>query len=379
VPAAGQPPGLREFLSAYGDGLVGHSDLVALDRHDGAAFEIPGGASALLWSRQAQRDRALFHACYTTTATGGDLDRHVEAKYGGIERIRETLGQGSAVVARPTAAGGAGTLYAGTRIGVRIGPRRAVYAVAEDTPVAADVLGLRVAVEATVPGSGTSIDARGGIAFDDPIFDATFAIQSIACAEGTDEETSAAYISRARAAKQASRVGYRDRILKACQDAGAAEVVLLSATDFGAANDFGLSYVYVGDSAFSTSAALKKACFLALDPIRVGGCDLQVLGMQRQALTVSATVRFWDDPSRFNVAQIGTKIIRSIADQFGGDSSWWLFSLAGLEGLAQAQSPDIQSVAVTTDPAVPSVAFPSVLTRYTLGRAAIRLSFLGPA
>jgi hypothetical protein len=90
------------------------------DKRTGALYDICAGAGALLWRRQAERDRDEFARVYFDTARGDDLDERVERKLH-VERTLDTYGIGVATVSRSSAALGGGTIPEGTRIGVRGG------------------------------------------------------------------------------------------------------------------------------------------------------------------------------------------------------------------------------------------------------------------
>ena len=69
---------------------------------------------------------------------------------------------------------------------------------------------------------------------------------------------------------------------------GAAHIALFD-SNF-TATDAGLNHCYVAEEGFTTSRRLIRACTVALEGYRACGADLQVLGMQRASVDVSATV-----------------------------------------------------------------------------------------
>lgn len=379
MPAALPPLTLSALLTAHEQALHGLRS-PTLDTHRGSGYDLVGGASALLWTRQANRDRQLFRNAYTDSATGDDLSRHVEAKYGGLPRITATAGAGTLTLSRPAVAVADGTLYAGTRIELLTATAPVVYRIAADTTVLAADLAIAVPIEATREGTGSrATAAAAALRFSDSIFDATLTPVALVCADGTDEEPADVYVARARAAARAARVGYPGRIRWACLDAGAIEVVLLAADSLGSAADVGMSYVYVADAAFQTSAALRKACTLALDAVRVAGCDVQVLGMEQVAVSATVVVTLWDEVGAFDVLDLEQAIVAALVDDFARRQSFWAFRLDALAGVVQALSPAVQTATVTTAPTAPAVAFPATLPRYVLAPGGITLTITGPS
>lgn len=297
-----------------------------------------------------------------------------------MARIQATRGQGSLTLSRPAAAGADGTVYAGTRVELLTATAPVVYRVAADTTVLAADTDVAIPIEATRDGSGVKATADADrLRLADSLFDATLSPIALVCADGTDEEAADVYVARARAAAKAARVGYPERIRRACLDAGAGEVVLLAADALGPAADVGLSYVYVADAAFQTSAALRKACSIALDAVRVAGCDVQVLGMEQVAVAATVNVTLWDEVGAFDVLELEQAIVAAMVDDFARRQSFWAFRLDALAGVVQRLSPAVQTAAVATAPAPPIVAFPATLPRYVLAPSAITLTLAGPS
>jgi len=380
MPAAGKPPTLSDYLKAYqaavrGDGAGDSRE----DTRRGSGYDVVNGVSSLLWAKQSVRDRQLFRNSYTETARGQDLERHVEAKYGGIQRIQNTFGTGSLSLARPSA-GLAGTLYAGTRVEVLHGGVAGVYAVAADVDITADETTVDVAIRATVFGpDGAATATTTELRLADAIFDTTFVPAALTCGKGTLQESAISYIARARQAKADARVGYEASIIAACKAAGAVNVILLDAGAFGEDLDSGLSYVYVGDASYSTSPALIQACRTVLDAWTVAGCDVQVLGMQQATVSVSAAVVLWDSLDHFDLAALRTAIAAAVVDEFVGRRQWWTFRTDAIQGAVQRVHSAIQTATVTTSPSPPAAGFPDVLTRYVLSPTAVAMTFASAA
>src|SRR5580693_2526382 len=136
MPASEPLPTITDLLGVFGAGVVARTDPNA-DVRRGAVYDHFAGVGAILFSREAQRDRDLFRARYFDTADGADLTELVATRFG-LARILDTYGTGSAVLVRDSAAMGQGTVWEGTRILMSPpAPSAAAreYAVLEDTPV----------------------------------------------------------------------------------------------------------------------------------------------------------------------------------------------------------------------------------------------------
>ena len=367
-----------DFLRAYADAIRGeHGQRQNVRR--GSTIDLVGGSSALVWSALATRDRDLFRANLVDSATGEDLDRQVERRYS-VTRVRDTRGVGVGVFRRPTAAAGADTLDAGTRIRVTGPGLHEVYRVTADTYVGATALTVSVPVEATRPGPGVAVSAGGSaVILDDTIFDATLLPVSLVCADGTLEETPAAYVSRGRAAKRAARLGYRSTVERVCKEAGATVVVVLAPDAFGRADDQAITNVYVGDAAYSTTSALVDACYVACESARVDGCDLQVLPMEQVPIPLSVDVVLWDKPSRFDQMAIKRDIIDALVSAFAPRPDFYLIQYNALVGtVLSAAGGAAQQAYVSSTLVPPAGPFPLILPRYTLAGTAITLRLFGP-
>ncbi len=371
-------PGLPQFLAGYADAIRGERGQRQNVRR-GGTIDLVGGSSALLWAALAQRDKDLFRANIVDSATGEDLERQVQRRYG-VTRIPETRGTGTLVLTRVTTAGGSDTIDAGTRVRVTGAGIATVYRVTETTLCSAVDLVVPVPIEATRPGPGVAVSATAGaIAFDDSIFDPTLLPVSIVCADGTLEETPAVYVARARAAKRARRIGYRRAVEMACRAAGAANVVILAPDALGSENDQAITNVYVGDAAYATTSALIDDCYVAIDAVRVAGCDAQVLPMVIVPVDLVVVMTLWDAPSKFDLLAIRRDVVDALVSSFNTRADFWLFSVDSLAGVAFAAADGAAQEAVVFSSALPSAAsFPAALPRYTLSGTSIALTIQGP-
>jgi hypothetical protein len=350
---------------------VGTRDARA-DVRRGSVYDHFGGAGAILFSREASRDRDLFRAVYFDTAEGNDLTALSEQRLG-VDRILATHGTGTALLTRPTPAGGAGTIWEGTRILVAGGR---TYAAASDTPVDATTTAVTVLVRAADVGPGSAVNLSGSAIgrIDDPLWDPIWQLSAIRCEDGTALEAAADLRARARTARLAARKGYAEAIVSACVEQGAAHVALFDSDATG--TDAGLTYCYVAEEGFATSPRLLRACTAVLERHRVCGVDLQVFGMQRRSLGVSAVVALRDDPGRLPGADVALR--DALAASF--EPTRYDYAIDELVGVLSGASPDVQTVTMTAPTQGASILasgdMPAILTRYELGP--VTLQFMGP-
>lgn len=373
---------IDDLIRAYNAEISARSDGVG-DTRDGAIHNIAAGIGALTWSRQSARDRDVYRTIYFDTARGADLEGRIEA-FGGASRIQATRGAGAAEISRATTAGGAGTLWKGTRISVgRAGfdiPR--LYQVAADTVIGAATLGAWVPIEACDLGTGVEIDtgeSGGVLSWHDQVWDSTWQIASLRCANGTDRESDPAYLARYRAAKVDARRGYAQAIIDACKAVGAADVALFESDVI--APDTGLNRCFVGDTGGNATPDLLRACRLAVEGARVLGCDLTVFGMARSLVSIDLTIRLWSDPGNFAQGVLVEEAKQSVLRYFDTGAAPYVFRLDGLRAELTRAIPDMQSVAMTSGPT--DTVFANVLAGATLTRMhthadAIRITLEGP-
>jgi hypothetical protein len=378
VPASDALPTLRDLLRAAAAGIVGTREPRA-DVRRGAVYDHFAGAGAILFTREAARDRDLFRAVYLDTAEGDDLTRQVKARFG-IDRIVRSFGAGTALLTRATTTAGPGTVWAGTRILVFASansPGARSYAVSSDVVVGASTTAVTVPIRAADTGSGSAVNLSGpAIArIDDPLWDPTFAVAAIQCADGTSLEPAADIRARARAARLAARQGYAKAISDSCVAQGAVHVALFD-SNF-TATDSGLSHCYVADAGFTTPPRLVRACTAALESYRVCGADLQVLGMQRTSVDVAATVTLRDDPGRLPSSDVALR--QALAASF--EPTRFDYDLNELAGVLAGASADVQDVAFSAPSSGVSILvggqMPALLTRYELG--VVTLQYMGPS
>ncbi len=392
MPSAIPLPTTRELLDAYKGATQGERD-ETIDLHSGSGYDVHAGVGAMLWLREATRDRDIFRAVYVDTAEGDELDRII-LKRTGVARIQETHGAGVAELRRASAGGGAGTFWRGTRISLLSGglalPK--VYPVAADMPCGATALGATVPVQAFDGGAGHTADTIATpplvIRIEDELWDDSWQVTRLACGEGTDRESPTAYRERARQGRRDARPGYIKSITDACVKAGASHVALFP-SDFLATGplgsptgDYGISRCFVGDSGYSATQALINRCIVALESVRVCGADLPVFGMAPAAVGLTIGIRLWNDPGRFDVQAIKRAALAGATNYFGSRSNAFYFRASAIGGAIRALVRDTQDIEVTPSPAEPVLATlfaTAPLPRYYLNPSQVSITVSGPA
>lgn len=374
-------PSVPDLLDVFGAEV--RARRTEADVHRGAIYDVAAGMGALLWARMAGRDRDLFRVCYFDGATDGDLDARIAA-FDGPARVESTRGAGHAIIRRASTAAGAGTVWAGTRISVTgigtIRPR--IYVVSADTAVDA-VIAAAIPIEADEYGSGVGIDTAGlpspRMTFSDALWDTSWEVERVVCADGTDRESDPDYLARYRRDKINRRRGYATAITDACKAAGANQVALFE-SDFITPDD-GINRCFVGDAGFQSTTDLLRRCRVAVDSARVLGCDLTVFGMTRVLCSFDLTLHLWGDPGRYNQDAIRVEGAKAVLRYFDGTSNPYVYRFDGVRGELARCVPDLQSVVVNSGPADTTIS--SILASATLERlytqtGAIKIKIEGP-
>jgi hypothetical protein len=376
---------IGDFVAAFHRGVRAKRDKRA-DGHSGSAYDYVAGTTAMLLARESAYVRDLFQALYFGVADGDDLTALASAKFG-ITRITDGYGTGTTTLVRPNALGADGTIWAGTRVLVLgASPTPLVYAVAQDTPIAASATyAAGVPIRATKYGAGTAIDTTlGGVSLrlDDPLWDNTWAPTSLVCGDGTVFEQAPQFRARVLATLRASLVGYATGMANACIAAGAANVTIFGC-NFGGV-DLGGCAVYVGDASYNGSTALVQACTLALESWRMLGSDPLIGPMVSTALPITATVQLYDSPAKFDTGTLASSITSAIRRQFSASASYG-YDLDALFGAVVETTDAIQNVTFTTPSSSQGLLvgsppwFPQSLPRYFIPPSGIALAFVGPS
>lgn len=380
MPSAKPLPTIAEHITAFTGAVRGEKDNRA-DTRRGSMYDQIGGSNAILMSRQAQRDRDSFRAIFFDTADGKDLTDYAANVYKKT-RITDSYGTGTCVFSRTSASAGAGTIWRGTRVRITGALSDSkTYVVTENTTVGASALSVTVPIRASKYGSNHAVQNAAAIV-DDPLWDNSFSVVSLNCGEGTTFEQASVFRARVRREISEARKGGRKAIIKACQDAGASNVVVfesfwgLEANNYD--DDNGLNVIYVGDQGFSGSADLAKACHLAIERARVLGASMFVGGMTVERQAVDATVTLVESPSLVNLSSVRRFIVDSLVNYY--DENFFAPKVDGLR--AACLTDDLVQDADFTTPSVDVTltagAWPSTLTRYVLFPDDVKLTFLGP-
>lgn len=390
MPSQSPLPTVPELVRAFHNGVRAMRDKRE-DRHAGSIYDHMAGVSAILWSRQAQRDRDMFRSCYVDFASGHELTDRVSFEFR-VDRLLDTKGIGYAVLSRPNASAGADMVWTGTQIRVLAYGGTAVslaYEVTANTPVGATALEIKVPIRATVAGVGVAANVTLQDVplpvLDDPLKDPSWSVIQLTCADGTVYQKDSEYRAGARDAERKSRIGYKDSIIQACLDEGATYVAAFSSDYAGSQYDWGLNAVYVGDASFEGNATLIKRVTLKLEEVRVLGADVQVLPMSAGRLKINANVRLGVDPSAFDWIGTADDIKRAIAGSFQGASNGFTYRKDAIAGVAYQVSPRVigmDFITPTTDHQIlstgPVPSFPPSLVHFSVLPSDIILTPIPP-
>lgn len=386
MPSTFGEPTIQELLDAFRDGVRAQRDK-HVDAREGSQYQNLAGPAAILWSRASRRTTDLWRAVYLDSAESIDLTELLARRYA-FDRGADSYGVGQATLRRPTVIAAGGTIWKGTRLSLVSSSVHATrYVVHEDKVVGPADASVIVKIRAEHPGQGTAIAAVGGaVRVDDPLWDPTWEVDRLECADGTEFESAPAARARFRDTRLAGRAGFVEALVKACKDAGAANALLFASDYAGDGEDQGLNMAYVGDAGFQADAALVRSVTLALESWRVLGDNLQVRPLGRENLVVNARVHLWDSPTRVNQGEL-TRVLKGVLKgHFVGDTSGFSYQRDALAGSMMKASASVQFVefdAPSSDADVMSVVggrpnFPDTLTRYSLAADDITLALLPP-
>lgn len=395
MPSAQPLPSVADLLRAAGAEITLPTHNTNGDLHRGSNYDVLAGVGAVLFSREATRDRDLFRADYFDYAENTALDTILQQRFN-TTRVLDAPGTGVATFSRPTAGGGAGTLWGGTRFslvqqGVDV-PK--LYTIASDTPVGASTtLVPNVPIQSVKLGTGVAVASSSSYLFarfEDVTWDPTWTIQNVVCGDGTIRETDPIARARVRTARRNQRVGYVKAITDACVAAGAVNVALFASDYLG--TDFGLNRCYVGDAFYNATPTLLTACRIAVDSARVLGADMPVFGMSNTAITLNLTVRVWNDISKFDQAAVIDAATKSILNYFGARTNAFTWKQSAVRGAIMRVVTDVQSVdfsildslgnviaTSTSEPVLANLFNGATLARYYATASNITINLTGPA
>jgi hypothetical protein len=378
-------PTLRQYVAAFHRGVKARREERA-DGHSGSAYDYIAGTTAMLMARESAFIRDLFRADYFDLAEGQDLSNLIAGRFQ-IPRILDTYGVGTTALKRPTNAAGAGTIWKGTRILIQAPtPTGLVYQVAADTPVSAAALNVApVGITATTLGVGTAINTTQSgnpAAILDPLWDTSWQVVQVQCANGTVFEKAKDYRARTLALLAANQVGYSPGIAAACNAVGAVNVSVFG-TNFGG-QDLHACATYVGDAGFNGSPNLVALSTVALEAWRMLGPDMLIGAMVQTPLPIAATIQVYADPSTFDIPTLSFACIAALTQTFGVTGSYG-YDLDALFGSVVGLSTAIQDCDFTTPTSNQTLLvgnplwFPQSLPRYQIPPNGIQLTFVGPS
>jgi hypothetical protein len=383
VPAQEDLPTINELRDAY-NAEVGARRQYA-DRHAGSLHDHLGGPGALLFVRQSGRDRRMFRRNYFNTAEGDALDYYVDQRFGKSRR-QLTASSGTALLTRPTAAAGAGWIWRGTRVSVSRGGSEGIryYRVTADQYVTATAVQATVDVESEVAGAGYDVTEDLAVQFvGDPLWDTTWVVGELRTSGGTDRETADAFRARIRDEAWEERPGYPEAIVDACEAAGAYEVALFASDYLGAANDFGLNRVYVGDASYQTSEVLLRDCRLAMATAAIAGTNVQILAMVDTPLTFTIAITLWDTPDKIDQGQAKRLAQDAVLEYFRSLENPFVWRIAGVRAAVQRVVRGVQTITVASsspEPTLSTLFQTEPLPRYSvIGRSAVAVTLTGPS
>lgn len=409
MPSQEPLPSIPELLRAFESGLRGERN-ENRDARSGSLYNLLGGVGALVFYRLATRDRDTFRGLYFDFADGDGLSHIAEERFKDPV-ITAARGSGTVYLRRVSTSGGAGTFWKGTRITL-FGTTVALphtYLVSEDTLAGATDTYVPVSIVSEATGRGSAIDTLSVpkvlSRFDDPIWDNSWTVERLLCQEGTDQEKPEVSRARIRTNRFNRRVGYPKKITDACVAAGAVEVALFP-SDFLASNptsqietiggldqdgygDVGLNYIAVGDGSFQTSDALRRSCQLALKTWGVAGTAVQVVKMQPVVVTLTATVKLWDNIGRFATSVKQRDGKSAILNYFDTRQNPFYFRLAALRGSILRAVGDVQSIDLatsytvanvvhTTEPPLTGILKSFPVARYQVSSESVTVQVTGP-
>lgn len=359
---------IQDFIRVYNNAIRGVREKNA-DTRRGSELETLGGFTAVMWSRETQRDDDLFRDTRFADASGDELTQLVKLRYG-IDRILDTKGTGVVTVSRSS--GSPGTFWKGTRIRVFAGTGSVFYEIAADTAVTGNIA--NVPIEASATGLGFKADTQDA-EFYDPLWDNTWRVVHLTCSDGTVFETADQFRARVKDTLFKAQPGKRTSMIEACKSAGATEVILFE-SDYGGNNeDRGFNVCYVDNKINDVKLALEK--------VRVAGDNIQVLPLVHSTLAVEVNVYLNDSPILFDIQRMYRLVRDGIVQSVKNTFQYNRGNIAGNIYRAVPNTQEVEFVTPSSDVSVLSVVggllnFPDTLTRYTVNPTDVIVNFKSP-
>lgn len=365
MPSPSPLPTLSELLDAFHAETAMRRALRQLppaDTHEGSLYDHLAGPGALVLSRVAERDRHEFRSNYFATAEGDRLDEIVVQRYGRA-RILDTRGIGTARIRRPTAAGGVGTIFEGTRIFVSVGrgdPARYLRVRSDVTAGGSTTEIAELPVEAEIPGPDGAIEGEisdfAALRFDDPLWDNTWQVLSVRCEPGTLRERDPDYRAAVKQERKDRRPGIPLFIERTCRAAGAEIVALFAGNYLGDAADHGLNRVYVASASGDSTPELLESCRLAMPGAAMAGSSVQVLGMSTQDLQVDVSLKLRDEPDNLGVDAARAEATAAVLEYFRSAEHPYVWSFSGIRGAILRAVANLYEITITASLAEPVLA-----------------------
>jgi hypothetical protein len=222
--------------------------------------------------------------------------------------------------------------------------------------------------------------------FEDALWDNTWTVDALVCSAGTSYEKDDAYRARARQEEKDRRVGYPTAIMQAMKDAGASVVALfpsdyLGGFTLGLNPDCGLNRIYVGDDNYNASAALLRACRMAVRSVCVGGTGVQVLPMALTSLSATIELKFWTVPEQFDAISAKADAAAAVVEYFRTRENPFIWQSSGIRARLYNAVPNVQAITLTMSSPEPVLAtmFQTVpLPRYVLDASRVTVNLTGP-
>ncbi len=355
MPAKTAPPTIEDYRQAFRGGVLAKREDADLF-NSGSSYDVFGGWAAQGFYRLSVRARGNFRNIYFDSAEGEALSDRVAKLYPDVAPAEvESAGTGYVILARPTTTAGGDFIYEGTRISVSTPGGISYYLTSETLYVDPAALTIEIPLYAEQTGTGQSVDAQYAV-IESSVYDATFHVIRIVCADGTDGVKASEYRAQVRTEHIANRPGYIADIEEKLRAVGADQIEFFASDYFGESEDNGLNRIFVSDVSYSTSDALLLACRQALFDCVMWGAATQVLPLQRQSVKLTATVKLWAINSTRSRDGLAADIRDRLVEYISANPYTW--DLNSASGHARQTSNDIETLTVTANVTPPNKTAP---------------------
>lgn len=270
---------------------------------------ILSGAASMATSLDAYSNRR-FRATFLDGAEGEDLTERARDR--GVERVLGTQAIGTVTLTRASAAAGAGTIDAGTRVATDADPATGefqTYTLDEDAVFGAlDLTLTDVAATCEVVGVRGNVEEETVVRILDNIFDPTITVSNPGRFAGGEEiESDEDLRDRVRGFFLTQARGTIDALIFGAKEAGATRVSIV-------VDGSGVVTVYVSDSEGNSSDALVAAVTEELEHWRDAADVVYVTGgvVVPVTITLSLTVR-----TGVSIPAILTRVRQAVISRVG--------------------------------------------------------------